>query len=182
MNDRSDLNDMLLCSIAMSSLLIELDINKLLASDYYKDLNWEPFIKEENAEILKKVINKATLSNPVMLQSLLYMLLVIPKELIDEYERFAKDDINEIIENIILQGSLQTNYATDSPNVDYFRHIRNAVAHSNIEYLMDDKHSVMFKDSGGPNSFSVRIASENVGKIIQYLIGKLMLFWNEKNK
>ena len=39
MNDRSDLNDMLLCSIAMSSLLIELDINKLLASDYYKDLN-----------------------------------------------------------------------------------------------------------------------------------------------
>jgi hypothetical protein len=144
-------------SYLIIELLIKLRENNFISSDYFSNMNYNPFSKE----LLKKV----DIDNQGMLMLTLYALLVIPKEIL---QTSYVPDFEQI--NIQLSRYCQnteTNYSSDSENVDYIRHLRNAVAHGRISFV-NNSH-LIFEDEVNKYKFKSEIPLARVSKLINEL-------------
>ena len=174
--------NLLIGSISNVALMSALG-NSLLNSDYYKTemtWPWDGTAHAGNSIIVKEYIDKATLGNPIMLLMHLYVLLVLPKELIGPaYTNFCKNDFNDFLSQLSVDHN--STYADDNNGIKYFRHIRNSVAHSKFEFIRDNGTDyIIFNDSNNNGeTFNAKIAYSDVGKIIDHLCGLMMSFFNQ---
>lgn len=159
-------------------------------------------LEKSDAEYIK---NRQTICTPPVLQALLYVLLVIPKECMssknktlsqiqfcnqkeidffeDSYKKLNPDIDEWICLSSLTQPSstykeskdfnIQSN-GTIYSGIDYIRHIRNALAHSSIEYLPKTQAKssgpiFTFRDTDGKNTCEIVL---NVS-IIQNIFIKL---------
>lgn len=168
----------MLCQIiATTSLIIELINNDFLKSEYYRKLNWSG--PEINIQYIKKILAASGLSNPAMMQMCLYALLVIPRELLDEHSEIA-EAFNEETKKHICSYISKYRSEENKEKSDYYRHIRNAVAHSRCEYTIKNGICyVTFNDQKGENqTWSVTMKTADVGMLLHILKIELMKVLN----
>lgn len=173
---------LLLQCIATASLLGELSNSGFLESDYYKRL---PF---EN-EGLKMVLTTSGLGNPATMQMMLYALLTIPREVLSRTAYCALETyierINPLVYSLVEEETFST-YAGEEArvNIDYFRHIRNAIAHSKCDYLCKDgKNYVVFSDSNSSGSrCSIKMECFKVGFVMMELQRLILEYYNHTHK
>lgn len=178
-------NEYIFCqAIANLSLLSQLSINNFLGSDYYNTMSWS--MPEQNQHNIKTILDRTGMGNPAMMQMFLYVLLVMPKELLGG--DYCKDDFNREVQKYMSSFRYNSTYPGEDTieNANYYRHIRNAIAHSKCEYTIDNgKSYVIFRD-GNPNNRNefckIMIQREDVGKVLDFLMRKLMEVVNEKSK
>lgn len=173
MND----NEFIFCqTLTNVELLNELFRREFLNSDYYKQI-WAD--GSSNSNIFRKVMNAPGLGNPAMLQMFLYGLLVMPRELVGD--DFCKDEFNNEAKNYVEEYSSSYDNEGDRSMCNYYRHIRNAVAHSKCEYVSDDKNTyVIFYDQDNRNhSCQIKMKTSNVGRLFDFLRIKLMEYIND---
>lgn len=179
-------NESLFCqAIATTSLLSELHRAGFLHSDYYNEkINFHG-----NSSNINKILLASGLGNPATMQMYLYTLLVMPKELLkaDTVVISAwKNEINTLVSNLIF--NVQTTYHNEDNNdkstINFYRHIRNAVAHSKCEYTTIQNISyVTFKDIHMNNNnqhCEITLSTANAGLMIEKLLVQLMDYLNKK--
>ena len=129
-------------ALTMTTLIYELHKSNFLKSDFFKN----NFFKENNPNNsnFKKILNEYGIGNTATLQMFLYILLVMPKEILND-EQF-QNELNEKIK--ILDFSIETSYPNENKeNVDLYSHIRNAIAHSRcFSILENNTYYLQFED------------------------------------
>lgn len=173
----SENESILLQSFANVSFLLELSNNRFLESNYFKNLNFQD-------SFIKQIMKESDIGNPAMMQMMLYSLLVIPKEILsreslavlDEYFR----EINPQIFSLVETTTTSTyNGENDNENIDYIRHIRNAVAHSKCKFNTEDtKCFVTFHDDYQSSECDIKIKCSKVGIIIDLLRKAVTKYFN----
>ena len=167
--------------LATSSLLAELANADFVKSDYFKDLKF-------GNEDCKNILVVSGVGNPATMQMMLYALLVIPKEVLSRIEFESLDskmkEINTAIYVLIEKTETYSTYNGENniSDIDYLRHIRNAVAHSKCEYLSEEgKNFVVFIDADNRNSnvCSIKIECYKVGTILMELQGLIMDYYSK---
>lgn len=170
---------LLYCAVADVALLTTLGNNKLIDSEYYKQLNWPWSNDNANTKIIKEVLKQADFGNPVMMIMQLFILLVMPKQLTSDYSAFCKNDFNNLFDE--LKKTVDSTYPYDKEKTDYYRHIRNSLSHSNYKFYNEGEISfVEFTDKAENNSYSFKaeILYTDVSKILDHLCGKMMEYLN----
>lgn len=168
-------------TIANISLITELYNNDFLNSEYYKSMDWS--CAEINKIIISEILAKSGLGNPAMLQMYMYALLVMPKELLGD--DFCKDKFNNEVKKVVFDYS-STYFNEDcKENINYHRHIRNAISHSKCEYNnIDGDNYVTFKDDN-PRKDSqhceITIKTTDVGGLCTFLLNELMMRLNNSD-
>lgn len=169
--------------LATTSLFAELSNNNFLESEYYKKLNFSNCT-------LKKVLNLSGIGNPATMQMFLYILLVVPKEILKSfdksYEKNCKNAVNNLCIDLVESKTNSTYLGEDNKiSIDYYRHIRNAVAHAKCYYeQINNICYVTFKDTDIKDNnqhCEIIMQTKNVGKVfeklqlqmMQYIEGKL---------
>ena len=135
---------------------------------------------ESDRNNIEYIIKECGLGNPAMLQMCLYALLLIPRELLgDDY---CKIEVNEYVKNNII--CFNSTYPGEEQNDgNYYRHIRNSVAHSNCEYeQVDCRTRVIFKDVDTKNGYHCELTMEfsKVGELLDILLLGIKLYLNDK--
>ena len=174
---------LLLQCLATTSLLGELSNAKFLESDYYKRL---AFANEE----FKKILTISGLGNPATMQMMLYALLTIPREVLSRTTYSALETyierINPVVYSLVEEETSSTYDGEEArANIDYFRHIRNAIAHSKCSYFSEDgKNFVIFRDSNstGSRACSIKIECYKVGLILMELQRLIMEYYNHTHQ
>lgn len=141
-------------------LLVELNNNKFLQTQSFRDMKFgSPWIKEKLTDI--------GIDNQGCLLIALYVMLVIPRELISKKYSNEYNGIRKFLESHAQNTS--TTYKGDSPTIDYLRHIRNSVAHSRVSFRPNDV--VIFEDKNARTgeAFRTEVPLQNVGELIQQL-------------
>ncbi|MFK7820750.1 MAG: hypothetical protein AB8G99_18675, partial [Planctomycetaceae bacterium] len=127
-------------------LLLELTNNNFTESEFFDSMAFaDPAIKEQ--------VRTLGVDNQGSLIMCLYTMLVVPKQLLEQQHA---DEFAEV--QVFLEASTQntsTTYASDSPTVDYLRHIRNAVAHARVSFRPNDV--IVFSDQRGSDRFSTEL-------------------------
>lgn len=128
MSDITAEESLLLQCLSTTALLGELANDNFLESDYFKRLT---FANEDCKTILKI----SGLGNPATMQMMLYALLIVPREILSrlDYRNLESyiERINPLVYSLIEQDTYSTYDNEESTEkINYFRHIRNAVAHS----------------------------------------------------
>lgn len=143
MSTISQEESLLLQCLATTSLLGELSNANFLESDYYKQLSF-------SNKNIKNILTQFGLRNPATMQMMLYALLTVPRETLPRtaysvLETYV-ERINPLVSTLIETETISTYDNEDScEKIDYFRHIRNAVAHSKCNYFSDrGKNFVIF--------------------------------------
>lgn len=179
-------NESIFCqALAMTSLLAELNNNDFLNSDYYNSLKFQG-----NEENFRKILKSSGLGNPATMQMYLYILLVMPKELLKMSDTRTLGVFKKEINQLFIKGidNVITTYKNEDKNdittIDFYNHTRNSVAHSNCRYKnVDNKCYVEFYDVN-PHDITqhceIFIETSKVGKIIEKLIVLLMDYLNKK--
>ena len=132
--------------------------------------------------------NNMKLDNPAMLQTILYLLLVIPKELQDSNTTFLDKPAFNSVALFIIESGTQSTYNNESSNVDidYYRHLRNAVAHSSCEYTMVNQIQtepyIIFTDKNDRTreSCSIRMKCGSVSKLVIELLNQISAYYDKK--
>lgn len=173
---------LLLQCLATTSLLGELSNANFLTSDYYKQLTFA------NNDI-KNVLTLSGLGNPATMQMMLYALLTVPRETFSRtaysvLETYV-ERINPLISSLVETETLSTYDGEDShEKIDYFRHIRNAVAHAKCNYFSENgRNYVVFSDNNGTCSkvCSIKIECYKVGTILMELQKLIMEYYNQNH-
>ena len=143
MSTISQEESLLLQCLATTSLLGELSNANFLESDYYKQLSF-------SNKNIKNILTQFGLRNPATMQMMLYALLTVPRETLSRtaysvLETYV-ERINPLVSTLIETETMSTYDNEDScEKIDYFRRIRNAVAHSKCNYFSDrGKNFVIF--------------------------------------
>lgn len=177
-------NESIFCqAIAMTSLLTVLSNEDFLHSDYYNNLQFSG-----NDENIKKILEVSGLGNPATMQMFLYSLLVMPKEILGkEYTAYSESGVGEVNELIFkLAEKVETTYPdVKGQKIDnWYRHIRNAVAHSKCSYCQKDNICyVSFYDENPRNKSQhckITMKTQNVGVLLTMLQVQMMEFLNKK--
>jgi len=125
---------------ATSWLLMDLENNQFLQSEYYRDMTFA-------VPAVKSMLSTVGITNQGCTLMILYALLVIPKE------KFFEDHPAEIaaLNAFVASNSRNTKstYKSDSQAIDFIYHIRNAVAHARISFPSPEV--IAFKDRKGKN-------------------------------
>ncbi len=127
---------------ATSWLLFDLDNNRFLESDYFRNMNL--LVPE-----LRSMWNEIQITNQGCALMVLYALLVVPKE-----KLFSNFPGEVATLNSFLAANSQntsTTYTSDSTTIDFVRHIRNAVAHARVTFRPSD--AIIFEDCMGNQTF-----------------------------
>lgn len=141
-----------------TSLLAELKNNNFIGSEFFESMNFgQACIKDE----LKRI----DVDNQGALLMVLYSLLVVPRELTGKKYKQEQEKLNKIFASRATK--VQTTYASDSPDVDFFRHIRNAVAHARVEF--SPGVSVTFRDSFRNDTFEAEMPLQYIGEFLTKL-------------
>ena len=158
-------NSLLLQCLATTSFLAELSNARFLESEYFERLYLNP--------MYKVILKESTLGNPATMQSMLYILLVIPREALSNTTFRTKyaGKINQKARELIEEGTFSTYKDEDSPDkIDYFRHIRNAVTHARCTYFSEQgKNYVVFSDNNGNEECSIKMECYKVGELLMEL-------------
>ena len=160
MTQLNDKDNLILQTFASIIMLVELQTQNFTQSDYFKSLQFQ------NTGI-KKVIESIGVGNQGVLLMSLYGMLVLPRELNlqiefpDEYKT-----VNDFTKS--KATNVSSNYASDNPEIDFLRHIRNAVAHSKItmegtDFLIKDENTRKGE------TFACKISRENIGGVVHLL-------------
>lgn len=157
-------DNLIIQSHMTSIFLLELVKNNFLESDFYLKMDFiNPGFKEK--------ISEHGIDNQGALLMILYSLLVIPKQLINDKFPEEFKNINQMIHSIKIE--YESNYSSDIPEVDYLNHIRNAIAHARV--VFDPNVSVTFEDKfiskneKGNLFFMVKIPLNTITSIIDSL-------------
>ena len=172
----------LLQSLATTSFLVELSNNEFLNSTYFEELQFE------NSGC-KQILKQSGLGNPATMQMMLYALLTIPKEVLSRssYEILESyiERINPLVYSLIEEETSSSyNGEEEKKNINYFRHIRNAIAHSKCDYdSNNNKNYVTFIDNNSDNSkqCSIKIECYKVGFILMELQKLIMEYYNNNH-
>lgn len=172
--------------MATTSLLRELSDNNFLKSSYYNEKCFKG--NSVNNTNIKKILEVSGLGNPATMQMFLYILLVMPKEILENNDSFLnklRTEINQDFQHYIC--SINTTYRGESNDdlnsIDFYKHTRNAVSHSKCFYEVTDNVSYVifkdtnFKDKSQHCEFMLKTA--DVGTILTKLQIKMMVFLNK---
>lgn len=127
-------------------LLKELDSNNFLESDFFRNMKFDwPDVKTGVREI--GVTNKGA-----KLMAL-HAMLMIPKELL--FSKYSNEfcDVDKYLDSVCI--NTETNYRSDREKVSFVRHLRNALAHTDIDF-----------ESGNTMKFSDKNTRKNGGKVL----------------
>lgn len=170
---------LLLQCLSTTALLGELANNNFLDSDYFQNL---PFANDG----CKKILIMSGIGNTATMQMMLYALLTVPREILS---RTAYSDlktyvmsINPLICSLVEKDTCSTYEDEKSlEKINYFRHIRNAVAHSKCRYFCENqKNYVVFTDDWNSQQCSIRMECYKVGLILMELQKLIMEYYNDK--
>lgn len=152
----------------LTSLCLEGD--KFLSSKFFDEMK---FVLPKEKELYKNEIIR--IGNQGMMLCCLYSLLVLPKEKLQSKYPDAYNQVNEWIKSN--STVVQDTYPVKD---EHIRHIRNAVAHGNIE-IEDDEESLtcLFKDSHNSMEYCLKMPIESVGELVQQLILAQKDFFDE---
>jgi hypothetical protein len=177
-------NESIFCqALAMTSLLNTMSNNNFLESTYFNKLRFD-----SNEDNIRKILSASGLGNPATMQMLLYILLVMPREVLndtnDSWIHQCSSEINTLVASLV--QSISTTYPNESAEnretINYYRHIRNAVAHSKCSYkTINNTTHVTFTDQNPHNidqRCEITIATSNVGIILGCLQNKFMEYLN----
>ena len=182
MSTISQEESLLLQCLATTSLLGELSNANFLESDYYKQLSF-------SNKNIKNILTQFGLRNPATMQMMLYALLTVPRETLSRtaysvLETYV-ERINPLVSTLIETETMSTYDNEDScEKIDYFRHIRNAVAHSKCNYFSDrGKNFVIFSDSNnnGSKVCSIKMECYKVGIILMELQRLIKEYYNQNH-
>lgn len=144
-------------------LIASLKRDNFFESKYFNELDY-------GDDAMKKELKKIGILNTGMVASLLYSMLVLPKEKILKIYKSEFNKLNESIDKI-KDKATNSNYPEDRELIDYVRHIRNALTHGNIsvgdgtyvEFYDEDKFKNPIK------TCTIRIPLNKLG----YILGEL---------
>ncbi|MDO4280972.1 MAG: hypothetical protein Q4C56_05020 [Peptococcaceae bacterium] len=173
---------LLLQCLSTTALLGELSNNNFFNSEYFKQL---PFSNED----FKKILVDSGLGNPATMLMMLYALLIVPKERLsgpdyDMFEDYVKSKIYPTIIDLAEKETYSTYAGEESlSKINYFRHLRNAVAHAKCYYFSENqKRYVIFSDSNNnTKECSIKLECCNVGLILMELQKCIMEYYNTKH-
>jgi hypothetical protein len=138
--------NLILQSYITISLISELRNNGFLESEFFGQMKFgSPWIKD--------ALMKIGADNQGSALMALYAMLVIPRQLIfEEYPEKV-----EAIQNFLRSNAqnTKTTYKSDTPKIDFLRHIRNAVSHSRVSFR--EKDVVIFYDQYKDQEFSTEL-------------------------
>ena len=172
---------LLLQCLATTSLLLELCKADFIKSEYFK------LLKFEN-EGIKNILVQSGIGNPATMQMMLYALLIVPKETLSrlEYELLESyvKTLNPMVCSLAEVGSTRSTYKgeSDSSEIDYLRHIRNALAHSKCEFLSEGgRNFVVFVDvnKDASETCSIKIECYKVEFILIELQKLIIDYYNK---
>lgn len=162
-------------------------VNKSLLQIEYPELTG--YKTKEDAEIAyHKAMHQFAMDMETM-QMMLYALLTVPRETLSRtaysvLETYV-ERINPLVSTLIETETMSTYDNEDScEKIDYFRHIRNAVAHSKCNYFSDrGKNFVIFSDSNnnGSKVCSIKMECYKVGIILMELQRLIMEYYNQNH-
>jgi hypothetical protein len=170
-NNISQETNLILQTFYTCVLLTELKNNKFIESDYFKNMKF-------GNSIIKSQIASINVDNQGTLLMVLYAMLVVPKQLL--WDNYPDDFgvINQQIEEIAFDT--ETTYNSDNPDVDFLRHIRNAVAHAKVEFEPNVK--VTFKDRNNRGDrFKTSIPLDKIGVLLTGLQSIYIKYVNDIN-
>lgn len=159
---------MLLSTYFTTAFLAELHNNNFLESDYYKNMKFQD-------QFIKKTFPSIGIGNQGTALMTLYAMLILPKEaLLNKYPS-EFNNLNQTIDKIKTHSF--STYELDETSINYHRHIRNSLAHFNVDFdnmsksfIFVDKNT---KNKGKPNeiieTFSVTIPVMNIGLMLTEL-------------
>lgn len=128
-------DNLLIQSYFTTAFLIELKNNNFLNSDYFKNLPFED-------KFVKASLPTVGIDNQGTLLMMLYTMLVVPKQLLEKEFPNEFKELNRIVDK--LKSCAVSTYQKDSIEIDYIWHIRNAVAHARVGFILNV--SVKFSD------------------------------------
>ena len=174
-------------ALAITSLMAELSNTEFLKSEYYKKMNFQ-----SNDKLIKYILNESGIGNPATMQMFLYALLVMPRELFEKIDiqnmDKCKNEINRLCSKLV-ETATNSTYSRENNinNIDYYKHIRNAVSHSKCSYTkINGVCYVNFYDTNVRDknqTCHIIIKTLNVGIILEQLQKQLIEFLNmELNK
>lgn len=132
-------------------LILELKNNDFTNSDFFRSMNF-------GDASVREMIQTLGLDNQGFLLMSLYTMLVVPKQLLEDRH---SEEFKKIQEFLVLNTqNTSTTYKSDQPNIDYLRHIRNAVAHARVSFRPCDV--VVFEDTKGNSTFSTELSLRKV--------------------
>jgi hypothetical protein len=137
-------------SFYTSMFLLELDKNKFIYSDYYKMMEFSyPRVKEE--------LSKSSIGNQGTILMVLYSLLVVPRELLENKYRNEFLAVDKGIAELINSDETLSTYKGEGElsSIRYSKHIRNAVSHASVNFHVDtetvENRMVIFSDKNQKN-------------------------------
>lgn len=175
---------MFLQGLAITSLPAELSNNSFLESEYYKKLNF-------SNDTFKEILNLSGIGNPATMQMFLYILIVLPKEILKDFDNTFENKCKVEVNNLcidLVEDTTNTTYSgeNDISSIDYYHHIRNAVSHATCYYKQINGISyVTFKDTHIKDISQyceITIQTSKVGSIFEKLQLLMMQYINEKIK
>jgi len=142
-------------------LLVELQNNKFLESQSFAALKFgSPWIKEE--------LQNIGVGNQGCALIALYVMLVIPRELIAEKYPDEYEDIRAFLESHT--QNTRSTYKSDKMQIDFLYHIRNAVAHARVSFRRNEV--IVFTDSNKKGeTFESELSLQYLGELVQRLQG-----------
>lgn len=178
------LDSILSQSIAMVFFLMKLEEANFLESDYYKNL------RGNNDNRLRVIFEQSGgLFNPATLQTCFYLLLVVPKELLNNKDASnLKTQFNDYVDLILHAHGVQphSTYNRDRKRVDYYYHFRNAIAHGSCFYETKEKVSyITLSDINMKKTsdvFNLSMSTALMGVILGHLLKLCCAYINERSK
>ena len=118
-----------------------------------------PWIKDE--------LRKIGVDNQGCAMMLLYAMLVLPREIIQQAYSSEYDKIDAFLKTHTQNTT--TTYSSDASSVKYLRHIRNAIAHARVEFSPTD--AVTFNDENHRTNetFSTELPLNYLGELLHRL-------------
>ena len=180
-NELPETQSIFLQIIANISLMSELANNNFLESEYYQKMKWS--CAKTNEENIKKILMKSGMGNPAMLQMFMYALLVIPKE--KAKNDYCMEEFNKEAQKYVCEFYSTYPGEKTKDNFNYYRHIRNSVAHSTCEYYCEDGVSYISfidcKPKDNSITCKIKMKTGDVGNLYTFLLSKLMEYINKNN-
>jgi len=155
--------DLFIQSCYTFSLLLELHNNNLLKSTYFEGMVFrQPIIKDG--------LRTIGITNQGCALLGLYALVLIPHELFRTSSR-EWSEIYSVVDKYLdtYAKNTITNYKTDYPKVQYLSHIRNAVAHSSLEFSQGGVLIFRDKNKRAKESFSTELPLIHLNGLIEKL-------------
>ena len=125
--------------------LDETNIDLVLGNELANKLDGVDLLNNvlHNFEIIhnySQELKEFNLENTAMLQMYLYSLLVMPREILNDTTNI-KICCNDFIKQVAEVGTF-SNYSNEDTitSIDYYRHIRNAIAHSRVRFSVKNEN------------------------------------------